>query len=81
MAYKVEARVQSNLSIYCVVSTSTTTRLDSGRVAFGLGVDYVIYGRFNDGDGEDGVSSSISLAGTTDQTVVDPENLCEAFRV
>ena len=50
----------------------------SCRVSFGLGVDYVAYGRFNDGDGENGVSSSwIALAVCSQAVMVDPENLCE----
>ena len=36
------------------------------------------YGRFNDGDGENGVSSSwITLAVCSQAVMVDPENLCE----
>ena len=53
----------------------------SGRVSFGLGVDYVAYGRFNDGDGENGVSSSWITLAVCSQAVVDPENLCEGVRV
>ena len=54
----------------------------SCRVSFGLGVDYVAYGRFNDGDGENGVSSSwITLAVCSQAVMVDPENLCEGVRV
>ena len=64
-----------------IVSCRPVPQLDrtqSGRVAFGLGVDYVIYGRFNDGDGENGVSSSwIALAVCSQAVMVDPENLCE----